>query len=325
MRNPYFFTRVLVLFFADVILELWQGFQQRRKNVQPRMNRLHKGYPFVRAAVNVFLRDIGTYFTILDILRGAPAMYTLYAGYDEIAHHSGPYYPDTNLTLRQFDHQVARIQRVIEEKASRPYEILLLSDHGQSHGATFEQRYGVNILEYIKQQLPQHATLAGSGGGDDGTIGVSAMLDELNNMHETSQGGRAGQAMLRGAQRLIKSNLEQQVAFQETKPANITVAYGGNGAQVYFDLFPRKITLNELNTAYPGMVDKLVQHEGIGFVVAFDDDLHPVAFGKNGARNLHTGDIVEEDPLLPYGDVDLRAWQLARMADFENAGDLILN
>jgi uncharacterized membrane protein YvlD (DUF360 family) len=325
MRNPYFFTRVLVLFFADVILELWQGFKQRRKNVQPRMNRLHKGYPFVRAAVNVFLRDIGTYFTILDILRGAPAMYTLYAGYDEIAHHSGPYYPDTNLTLRQFDHQVARIQRVIEEKASRPYEILLLSDHGQSHGATFEQRYGVNILEYIKQQLPQHATLAGSGGGDDGTIGVSAMLDELNNMHETSQGGRAGQAMLRGAQRLIKSNLEQQVAFQETKPANITVAYGGNGAQVYFDLFPRKITLNELNMAYPGMVDKLVQHEGIGFVVAFDDDLHPVAFGKNGARNLHTGDIVEEDPLLPYGDVDLRAWQLARMADFENAGDLILN
>jgi uncharacterized membrane protein YvlD (DUF360 family) len=325
MRNPYFFTRVLVLFFADVFLEIWQGQQQRRKNIQPRLNRLHKGYPFLRAAVNVFLRDIGTYFTILDILRGAPAIYTLYAGYDEIAHHSGPYSPDTNRTLCQFDKQVARIQRVIEEKARRPYEILILSDHGQSFGLTFKQRYGISILEYIQQLLPQHATLSGSGGGDDGTIGVSAMLDELNNMNETEQGGRTGQAVLRGAQRLIQSNLDQQDSFQEVKPANITLAYGGNGAMVYFDLYPRKITLNELNEAYPGMVDQLVQHEGIGFVVAYNDDFQPVAFGKQGARDLQTGEVVGQDPLLPFGDVDFRAWQLARLANFENSGDLILN
>jgi len=325
MRNPYFFSRTVVLYFVDVVVELWQGFQQRRKNYEPRLNRLHNGYPFLRAAVNVFMRDVGTYFTILDILRGTPAMYTLYAGYDEIAHHSGPYYPDTDLTLRQFDQQVARIKRVIDEKAKRPYEILLLSDHGQSEGATFEQRYGVSILDFIKEQLPENSTLSGSGGGDDGTIGVSALLDELNYMQEIHQGGAAGQAMVRGASRLIKGNLDQQESFKEAKPANVTVAYGGNGAQVYFDLYPRKITLNELNEAYPGMVDKLVQHEGIGFVVAYDDDLKPVVFGKKGARNLHTGDIVDEDPLLPFGDVELRAWQLERMADFDNAGDLILN
>ena len=50
-------------------------------------------------------------------------------------------------------------------------------------------------------------------------------------------------------------------------------AYGsGNAAQVYFDLFPRKITLSELNAAYPGMVDALVQHEGIGMVIGYADD-----------------------------------------------------
>jgi len=48
MLNPYFFTRTLIFFFADVILELWQGFQQRIHNVEPRLNRLHKGYPFMR-------------------------------------------------------------------------------------------------------------------------------------------------------------------------------------------------------------------------------------------------------------------------------------
>ncbi|MFN2195198.1 MAG: Yip1 family protein, partial [Anaerolineales bacterium] len=101
--------------------------------------------------------------------------------------------------------------------------------------------------------------------------------------------------------------------------------YSGNLAQVYFDLEPRKLALSELNAAYPGMVDALVQHEGIGFVVAYEDDGEPVAFGKNGARNLHTDDVLGEDPLIPFGDVELRSWQVRRIADFPNAGDLILN
>jgi hypothetical protein len=83
--------------------------------------------------------------------------------------------------------------------------------------------------------------------------------------------------------------------------------------------------LSELNAAYPGMVDALVQHEGIGFVVAYDDDGEPIAFGKKGARNLHTGDLVGEDPLAPFGNVELRARQLYRIAEFDNAGDLTLN
>ena len=65
----------------------------------------------------------------------------------------------------------------------------------------------------------------------------------------------------------------------------MTLSYSGNMALLYFDLFPCKITLNELNTAYPGMVNALVQHEGIGFVMAYEDDGDPVAFGKNGARS----------------------------------------
>lgn len=325
MRDPYFLTRTLVLYFGDVFLEIWQGWQQRRQKVYPRLNRLHNGYPFLRAAVNVFLRDIGTYFTILDIIRGAPAIYTLYAGYDEIAHHSGVHTRDADLTLTQFDRQVARIKRVIEEKAPRPYEILVLSDHGQSWGPTFKQRYNLSILEFIQQQMPQGVTVTGSGGGDDGTIGVAAMMDELQNIQDQEQGGAISQSAVRSAQRLIKNNLSNMESFQEVKPATVTLAYGGNGALVYFDLFDRRIKLSELNAAYPGMVDSLVQHEGIGFVIAFDEDLDPIAFGKNGARNLHTGDVIGEDPLLPYGDVELRAWQLGRLADFENSGDLILN
>jgi hypothetical protein len=147
----------------------------------------------------------------------------------------------------------------------------------------------------------------------------------LQNMEDEKQGGTVGKAAVRQGQRIIKSNLAKQDSFQEAKPANVTLAYGGNGALVYFDLYPRKITLNELNVAYPGLVDKLVAHEGIGFVIAFEDDFSPVVFGKRGAHNLDSGLVVGEDPLAPFGDVELRSWQLKRMADFDNCGDLILN
>jgi hypothetical protein len=45
MRNPYFFTRVLVLFFGDIFLELWQGWQQKRRD-ERRAQLPHNGYPF---------------------------------------------------------------------------------------------------------------------------------------------------------------------------------------------------------------------------------------------------------------------------------------
>ena len=325
MRNPYFFMRVLVLYFADVVREVWQGWQQRRKKGQPSLNRLHNGYPFLRAATNIFLRDVGAYFTILDIVRGVPAIYTLWAGYDEVAHHSGPWTSDAMQTLSQFDRTVSYVLTAIERNAPRPYELILLSDHGQSFGHTFLQRYEMGILDFVKAQLPQETSAVATGGGDDGTIGVSAMLIELQNMEDNKLTGMVGDAVVKGAQRAMKTNLDQQPSSEEVDPAKLTLSYSGNMALLYFDLFPRKITLNELNAAYPGMVDNLVQHEGIGFVVAYDDDLAPVAFGENGARNLHTGDVTGEDPLAQYGDVELRNWQVRRIADFPNCGDLLLN
>ncbi len=325
MINPYFFMRTMVLFFADVIQELWQAWRQKVQDVQPRLNRLHNGYPFLRAATNVFLRDVSAYLIILDILRGVPAIYTTFVGYDEVAHHSGPWTQDAYKTLRQFDRTVARIREVIQERASRPYELLLLSDHGQSHGATFKQRYGVSILEYIQELLPQGIDAVQTGGGDDGSLSVMAMMGELENIQECCDGSRAGMAVVNRTQGAMQSNVNRQPALQEVKPANVTVCHSGNLAQVYFDVFPRKVTLNELNAAYPSLVDSLVGHDGIGFVVAYDDDGVPLVFGDNGARNLYTGDVTGQDPLVPYGDVDLRASQIMRVAEFPHSGDLIIN
>lgn len=326
MLDPYFFTRTMVFFLGDVIRELWQAWRQRANDVQPRLNRLHKGYPFIRAATTVFMRDLAAYLGILDIIRGTPALYITWPGYDEVAHHSGPWTSDAFKTLREYDRVIGRIREIINTKAPRPYELILLSDHGQSFGATFLQRYGYDLKELIERYMPEGAKVLHTSGGDDGTPSMLAMSAELENVQQQGMSGGVGKAVVGQTQKLFKQGVEVREESEDMlEPATVTVCGSGNIAQVYFNLYSRKINMNELNTAYPGMVDDLVAHEGVGFVVTYEDDGTPVVLGKGGRRNLHTGEVSGEDPLIPYGDVELRARQVRRVADFPHAGDLIVN
>ncbi|MCA9980351.1 MAG: alkaline phosphatase family protein [Anaerolineales bacterium] len=337
MLNPYFLTRTVALFLVDVGRELWQGWQQRRRNEWPRLNRLSHGYPFVRAATTVFVRDVAANLVMLDVIRGVPAIYATWPGYDEVAHHSGPWTEDAFKVLETYDEVINRIWRTIRYKAPRPYDLIILSDHGQSYGATFKQRYGLTLKELIEQLLPQGTSVSQSMGGDTGVNSLRGISSELENIQQAQVGNRAGLAVAQQVQSLLQKNATAQEQAENELPDQPTTvtAYGsGNLAQVYFDLYPRKMTLDELEEAYPGMVAALVQHEGLGLVCGYDADGVPVALGKHGRRNLHTGEVSGEDPLLPYAPSDpnhpghapleTRIWQVRRIMDFPSAGDLMV-
>ena len=135
----------------------------------------------------------------------------------------------------------------------------------------------------------------------------------------------AGKAIVKQAGKYADRATTAQLAAGElTAPVSITVCGSGNLGQIYFDLYPRRIKQNELDAAYPGLVDALVQHEGIGVVVVADEAGVPIALGKNGQRNLHTNQVTGDDPLKMYGDPDLRAAQVRRVADFPHVGDIMV-
>ncbi len=323
--NPYFLMRTIVLMLGDAILEVFQYTKARMRDVQPRMDRLHKGYPLLRAACTVFMRDVAAYMAALDIVRGSPSIYVTWPGYDEVAHHSGPWSSDAFGTLKRYDQVIRHIRRFIRDKAPRPYDLILLSDHGQSFGATFKQRYGVSLKEFIEQQLPAGTTVSQHIGGDTGITSLAGLSGELDNVQQQGVGGRVGGAVVKQGQKAAMQAVKEQEDPAEPEAAAQVVAYGsGNLAQVYFDLYPRRITFDELETAFPGMIDALVAHEGIGVVAGYLDADTPVVLGKGGQRNLHTGEVTGIDPLLPYGDVALRAWQVGRVMDFPHAGDLMV-
>ena len=86
------------------------------------------------------------------MMRGRPAVYATFSSYDEVAHHSGLERADTLEALRKLDQQFGRIESA-RRYAPRPYEIVVLSDHGQTQGATFKQRNGYGLDELVERSL----------------------------------------------------------------------------------------------------------------------------------------------------------------------------
>src|SRR4029077_13552505 len=149
--NGFNVTRVLVLFTWELILEWTASLRAIRRDVRPRG---HRGgaYPFMRAAMCVIVRDLIVYGVITDMMKGRPVVYATFSSYDEVAHHSGLERADTLEALRKLDQQFGRIARA-RRYAPRPYEIVVLSDHGQTQGATFKQRNGYALAELVDNSL----------------------------------------------------------------------------------------------------------------------------------------------------------------------------
>ena len=108
--------------------------------MRPRIAR-SRTYALMRAWATVVQRDLQVATVIGDVLAGRPSIYTTFLAYDEVAHHSGIERPDALAVLHDLDRQIARIATACEE-APRPYRLVVLSDHGQSQGETFRDRFG---------------------------------------------------------------------------------------------------------------------------------------------------------------------------------------
>ncbi|PJF47593.1 MAG: hypothetical protein D6709_01410 [Chloroflexi bacterium] len=330
--NPYTFGRTLALCVVDVCIEIYQALRQQMRGGWPRLDRRFPSpYTGLRVVTNVLLRDLAVYATMHEIIRGAPVIYMSFIGYDEVAHHAGPDSPDAMNTLRGFDRHIRHIQQTIRHFAPFDYDLIILSDHGQSAGATFRQRYGCTLRRLIDDLTRTDVHVGEERATEAGHSFVQALIAELHaaSQHLRSQEGRR---IRRAVMRATAHTLEG-VEKRRPQPGmqggdDIIVCASGNLAHIYFNsVGEHRVSLQAIEAEHPGLVDALIQHEGIGFVVAASDDGHVLVLGKRGARDLSIGAVTGEDPLAPFADGDLhcRAEQLLRLARFESSGDLILN
>ena len=153
LATPHGFTRSLVRTVAEVMKERWQAARQERLNVLPRV---HRGWTFagLRAATNVLQRDLNTAVIADEMRKGTKSIYADYVDYDEIAHHAGMFRPESLAALDGLDRVLATLERLAAH-APRRYHIVVLSDHGQSQGQTFRDRFGADLGELCTQLMNQ--------------------------------------------------------------------------------------------------------------------------------------------------------------------------
>jgi len=298
--NGFNVTRTLVLVIYEVLLEVVASARQRRRDVRPRG---HRGgiYPLLRAGMCVAVRDLTVYAVLSDMFVGRPAIYATFASYDEVAHHSGLERPDTLEALRKLDQQFGRIERA-RRYAPRPYEIVVLSDHGQTQGATFKQRNGYALEDLVRQSVEADDVRAESG-EDESRTNVGVAFDEA-----TGKGEESGKK--RGSKKDVSGE-------------DVVVLGSGNLGLVYLLDEPRRMTREEIDARHPRLIQALTEHEHVGFVVVRSEADGAVALGRRGTHHLADGRVEGEDPLAHFSPNAAR--HLLRSDGFTNAPDLFVN
>ncbi|WP_432949960.1 alkaline phosphatase family protein [Kribbella sp. CA-253562] len=317
--SPQGAARGLVLCVGEMIKELHQARRQRRRKLVPRVNR-GGAYIFLRAISNVLLRDLNVSLITDELVKGTPVIYCDFVDYDEVAHHAGPTRPESLQTLEGLDRVLGALQRIIDT-LPHSYEIVVLSDHGQSQGSTFLQRYGRTLTQVVDDLVDTTKEPVAATGRSEGWGPVNAFLTELS-LRRSVAGTVTRKALHghapRGEVELGPRDCEPPVAADE----QMVVTASGNLALIYLATTPGRVPLEEIELLHPRLVPGLAMHPGIGFVVIDSLAEGPVAIGRAGVHVLRTGRIEGQDPLAPYGP--MAAASMLRQAEMPHNGDLVV-
>src|SRR5829696_1101336 len=320
--DPYGFSRTIALYLWDVLLERQAARRQRRTGEE----HINRGglYPWMRGAITVVMRDLNVATLMGDIVEGVPVVYSTFVGYDEVAHHSGIAQSDAFAVLKQHDAQLARLEKAIE-RAPRPYHLVVLSDHGQSQGRPFRQRYDVELEELVRSALADGEVYAPPA-PDEGLSSLGGALTDARD--EAGPGGRIIARATRD--RVVDGNVvlgPNRAAVEEsTKDASdhaaVVLASGGLGL-ISLPGGKHRLTIAEIESAHPRLISTLASHPGIGFVMVRDDDQGSLVLGSGGTRRLSDDHVTGEDPLDGFGPN--AADHLRRTDGFAHCPDILVN
>jgi len=313
--NPYMIARTAGVFISHFAVEVFEGWLQLARNERPRVHRSGT-FPFIRATTTAVLRELSVFALVGDMLRGLPCMYATFVGYDEVAHHAGVARKDALRVLEGLDKMFEWLE-LISKSANRPYSFVVLSDHGQSNGATFMQRTGKSLEMAVKGLVNLETFSPPSQ--DETWLRINALLTDVSS--QDSRGGRLVMRAMRGKTEDGSVALGPRETQDGRKEAIVLAS--GNLALIYFTAWKERMSLEQINEAFPGLVPGLLKYPQIGFLMVRSQDHGPLAIGSNGIRYLNDGLVKGEDPLKNFGSH--ASIHLLREDRFSNCPDILIN
>ncbi|WP_407454307.1 phage holin family protein [Methanobrevibacter sp.] len=344
--DAYNFQRLFLMFLWDIILELKSQAVHYFRNIRPRLRRTIV-YAAVRAGANVALREVTTDVLISEIMAGnIDTAYATFMGYDEIAHHSGVQDDDVWSALKKIDLQFAKINSAIE-MSDRDYKLVILSDHGQSNGATFKQRYGITLGNYVRRLLPDDLKMLKTEYNiDHFRDAVIPENKQIRNIKEKMGYIKGDLFEDRGTLKNIKDEFEiKQIhklrgkysnsleyitdhesvehTTKKAEDSELIVLGSGNLGLIYLTQWKQRLNYEEIVMLFPDLIPGLVKHSGIGFVLVNSISEGGMAIGQDGIYYLDKDKIVGENPLKDFGKN--AAMHLKRENSFDNMPDILVN
>lgn len=243
-------------------------------------------------------RELTTYLTVLDVCRGVPAIYAVYAGYDEVAHRRGPFSAEALAELTRADEALTQIAAAISARPELRYELYVLSDHGQEPTRPAEEvLHGTGLADWILAGGPTGAHEASSDPGAGASV-----------PHALAHGGHCAGGIEAGG-------------GEEGRPP-LVVADAGDLAHVYFMDIAAPHDLRSLRRRWPAQLHAAIACPATGIVA--------VRGGRSGFAFVrgHRVDLAQKNALSGLVDVDydpevLRRY-LQEMLATPSAGDLVV-
>lgn len=320
--SPVNALRTLGVSIVDIGRELAASARERRDDVRPRVSR-GGIYPLARPGVTVISRDVVVFALLEDMMAGRPVVYSDLLGYDEAAHHGGLERADSLAVLRTIDQQLGRLHRAAS-LAPRRYHLVVLSDHGQTQGWAFADRFGETVEELVGR-------LCGSPGAPATTGSKDSRRPVESWQVTTALAESAGPIARRLRERVERAGtvrhdhaVEPGLTGEVPRVApGVVCVVSGHQAMVSFPDIPGRVSLEEIERHWPGLLPGLVDHDGVGFLLVHSEEFGPVVLGRDGLHRLASGVVIGTDPLLPYGEH--AASLVARVSSFPHCADVVIN
>jgi hypothetical protein len=209
-------------------------------------------------------------------------------------------------------------------RAPRPYQFVVLSDHGQSQGATFLDRYDISLEDLVRQatEAEAHETVAQKSHPDEALGFLGASLTEAasgdsamsRTVRRASRGHTTDGAVVLG---------EGDGDAQAEELPKVSVMASGCLGLISFPREEGRLTLERIAALHPELVPTLVQHPGVGFVLVRSSAHGALAIGASGVNYLDEERVDGEDPLAGFGPHAAR--HVLRTDRFPHCADLMLN
>jgi hypothetical protein len=309
------FVRSIVVFVGEVLTEWYQARRQRHRDVVPRVDR-GGTFRLLRGLTTVVLKDLSVAIVADQLARGVPVVWVDFLDYDEVAHHAGPTRAESMHTLESLD-RALRFLAELAEEVGRDYEIAVVSDHGQTQGATFRQLTGRSLADAVRELVEP-----GEGGRSVGDDEHRAPAETLAPANLLRAGGARGHGLV-----------DRSAATREPPRADdvpqVQVLASGGLAHLYLCDHPGRLTRAEVEAALPALLPGLCALEHVGVVVTRRDDGALVVENGRGRRVVAPDGSLDpaaaddgDDPLAVYGPG--AAADLLALERKQHVGDVVL-